>query len=90
MEEETYNPKDVEEWIELAGMAADEGDMEKAREYLWNAVKVDPKCAKAWDYLSHFAQSKADEIYALEKVLELQPDNQNAAERLRLVQEMLD
>jgi Tfp pilus assembly protein PilF len=83
MGEEIYNSKAVEEWIELAGQAADEGDLEKTREYLRNAVKADPECAKAWDYLSHFAQSKDDEIYALEKVLELQPDNQNAAERLQ-------
>ena len=45
MEEETNIPKDVEEWIELAGKAADDGDIEKAREYLQNAVKTDPECA---------------------------------------------
>ena len=90
MEEETNKPKDVEEWIELAGKASEEGDKEKAREYLQNAVNVDPESAKAWGYLSHFAQSKDDEIYALKKVLELQPGNQGAAERLRLVQEMLE
>ena len=90
MEEHTNNSKDVEEWIELTGKAADEGDIEKSREYLWNAVKADPECAKAWDYLSHFAKSKEDEINALEKVLELQPDNINVAERLQLVQEMLE
>jgi Tfp pilus assembly protein PilF len=88
MGEEIYNSKAVEEWIELAGQAADEGDLEKTREYLRNAVKADPECAKAWDYLSHFAQSKDDEIYALEQVLELRTDSTNAAERLRLVQEM--
>ena len=86
MEEEVNIPGDVEEWIELAGKAADEGDFEKTRECLRNAVKADPESAKAWDYLSRFAQSKDDEIYSLKKVLELQPDNQNAAERLQSVQ----
>ena len=90
MKEETNHSKGVDEWIELAGQTADEGDSEKAREYLRNAVKADPECAKAWDYLSHFANSRDEEIHALEKVLELQPDNINAAERLRLVQEMID
>ena len=83
MEEKTYNSKNVDEWIELAGRAADEGDSEKAREYLRNAVKADPESAKAWDYLSHFANSRGEIIHALEKVLELQPENQNAAERLQ-------
>ena len=86
MEEEANTPKDVNEWIELAGNAADEGDLEKAREYLRNAVKADPENPTTWDYLSRFAQSKEDEIFALKKVLELQPDNQNAEERLQVAE----
>jgi Tfp pilus assembly protein PilF len=85
MEEKTSSSKDVEEWINLAGKAADEGDKEKAREYLLNTVKADPGCVRAWDYLSYFAESREEEIYALEKVLELQPENQSAAERLQSV-----
>jgi len=42
VEEETNKPKDVEEWIELAGQAADEGDSKKAREYLQNVFSVKP------------------------------------------------
>jgi len=38
MEETTNNSKDVEKWIHLANMAADEGNKEKARECLLNAV----------------------------------------------------
>lgn len=87
MEEKTITPKDVDEWMDLAGKAADEGDLEKNREYLRSAVKADPENAKAWDYLSHFAQSKEDEVYALKKVLELQPDNQNAAKRLQIAED---
>ena len=82
MEEITNNSRDVEEWIELAGEAADEGDMEKAHEYLLNAVKADPESVQAWNALSFFAKSREEEIHALEKVLELQPENQSAAERL--------
>ena len=82
MEEKPYNSKSVEEWINLSGKAADEGDKEKAREYLLNAVKADPECVRAWDYLSYFAESRDEEINALEKVLELQPENQSAVERL--------
>jgi hypothetical protein len=63
-------------------MAADEGNKEKARECLLNAVEVDPECVRAWDYLSYFAESRDEEIYALEKVLELQPEHHSAAERL--------
>ena len=82
MEEITNNSKDVEKWIDLANMAADEGDKEKARECLLKAVEIDPECVRAWDYLSYFAESRDEEIFALEKVLELQPENQSAAERL--------
>jgi hypothetical protein len=82
MEEKSYNSKGVEEWINLAGKAADEGNKENAHEHLLNAVKADPECVRAWDYLSYFAESRDEEIYALEKVLELQPENQSAAERL--------
>jgi Tfp pilus assembly protein PilF len=85
MGEDTYNLKEVEEWIELAGKAAEEGETEKAREYLLNAVKADPKCVEAWNSLSYLAKSRDEEIHALEKVLELQPGNQSAAERLQSV-----
>jgi hypothetical protein len=46
-------------------------------------VKADPESAKTWDYLSHFANSRDEAIHVLEKVLKLQPDNINAAERLQ-------
>ena len=85
MEEKTNNTKDAEGWIDLANMAADEGNTEKARECLLNAVEVDPESVQAWNYLSYFAGSRDEEIAALEKVLELQPDNQSAAERLQRV-----
>ena len=81
--EEKLRTKPVEGWIELAGRAADEGDLEKAREYLLCAVETDPKSAQAWNALSYFARSKEEEIRALKKVLELQPGHQGAAERLQ-------
>ena len=80
MGEMAYNSKDVEKWINLANIAADEGNKEKARECLLNAVEADPNCVRAWDYLSYFAESRDEEIYALEKVLELQPGYKGAAE----------
>jgi cytochrome c-type biogenesis protein CcmH/NrfG len=86
MEEVTHNPQDVGEWIELANAAADEGNKEKARECLLNAVKADPESVQAWNYLSYFAESRDEEIHALEKVLQLQPENQSAAERLQKVE----
>jgi Tfp pilus assembly protein PilF len=86
MEETTNNSEDVEKWVELATLAADEGNKGKSREYILNAVKVDPECVQAWNYLSYFAESRDEEIHALEKVLELQPENQSAAERLRKVE----
>jgi tetratricopeptide (TPR) repeat protein len=82
MEEIKNTPKDVEEWVDLADIAAEQGDMEKARQYLLYAIKANPECVRAWDYLSHLAESRDEEINALEKVLELQPENPSAAERL--------
>ena len=90
LEEKTYNSKDVEEWIELAGQASQEGDTEKAREYLLNAVKADSENAQTWSALSVFAKSRDEAIQALEKVLELQPGYKGAAERLELLEKMLD
>jgi tetratricopeptide (TPR) repeat protein len=82
MEEATNRSRDVEKWINLANEAADEGNKEETREYLLKAVKVDPECVRAWDNLSYFAESREEEIYALEKVLQFQPENLSAAERL--------
>jgi len=82
MGENTNNLQELEKWINLANMAANEGDLKKARQYLLNVVEVDPECVQAWDYLSYFAESRDEEISALEKVLELQPENHSAAERL--------
>ena len=90
MEEESNNSKGSEKWIELAGQASEEGDTEKAREYLLNAVNADPESAQAWSALSVFARSRDEAIHALEKVLELDPGYKGAAERLELLKKMLD
>lgn len=90
MEEETNNSKGSEKWIDLAGQASEEGDTEKAREYLLNAVNADPENAQAWSALSVFARSRDEAIHALEKVLELDPGYKGAAERLELLKKMLD
>ena len=90
MEEETNNPKSVDEWIELAGQASQEGDTEKARECLLSAVNADPENAQAWMALSVFAKSRNEAIHALEKVLELRPGHKGAAKDLEILKQMVD
>lgn len=81
MDVEANDSRKLEEWFELAGQAADEGVREKAHNYLINAVQADPESRQAWNALSLFARSIDEEIHAVGKVLELQPEHLGVVER---------
>ena len=72
----------------IAAMKA--GDKAKAREILQQAVEENPENAKAWYVLAGAQTDLAARRQALEKVLELKPDNQQAQEQLDKLNQQMD
>lgn len=73
---------DANELIKHGMAAIKAGDKDKARELLQQAVDQEPDNAKAWYLLAGAESSVVARRTALEKVLELKPDNTQAKEQL--------
>ena len=74
---------DVNELIEQGMTAMKAGDNDRARDLLQQAVEQDPDNARAWYMLAGaHSDDMAKRRYALEKVLELKPDNEKAKAQL--------
>lgn len=58
------------------------GDVNAARPILVKLLKTHPELEQAWYMLSFTVQDKRKQIYALEQVLELNPENLKARQRL--------
>jgi len=59
------------------------GNKTEARRILAQVVQQEPKNARAWYLLSQVVEKQDQAVYCLNKVLEIDPQNQQAAERLR-------
>lgn len=73
---------DVDNLIKQGMAAIKAGDKDKARKLLQQAVDQEPENAKAWYFLAGAESSVAARRTALEKVLEIKPDNTQAKEQL--------
>lgn len=62
--------------------AAQRGNVEQAREYLQAAVDLAPSNSTAWLWLAGVLADPAEQKYALEQVLQLDPDNVRAQQGL--------
>lgn len=79
------NPGDVDGWMRLARAREVQGNPDAARAALRGAVKADPKQLQAWLDLSRLTapddaetQGSPEFLSAMEKVLELAPENPQA------------
>jgi len=76
--------------IEKAVAAYKEGNSELSRKLIMSALKQDPKNALAWILLCKVANNMQERIYALKRVLEIDPENQKARRLLEKYQEEFD
>lgn len=65
--------------------AVKKGDRAVARTLLREIINGDPRNPQAWLWLAGVAESVAEVTHCLEKVLEVEPDNQMAMERLSML-----
>jgi hypothetical protein len=65
--------------------AVKKGDRAVARTLLREIVHGDPRNPQAWLWMAGVAESVAEVTHCLEKVLEVEPDNQMANERLSML-----
>jgi twitching motility two-component system response regulator PilG len=65
--------------------AVKKGDRTVARTLLREIVHTDPRNPQAWLWMAGVADSVAEVTHCLEKVLEIEPDNQMANERLSML-----
>mgnify|MGYP000853808291 CR=1 FL=1 len=79
------NPGDADGWMRLARAREVQGNLDAARDALRAAVKADPGRLQAWLDLSRLTapdnvqtQGSAEFLAAMDKVLELAPDNPQA------------
>ena len=68
-----------------AVVAVKKGDRAVARTLLREIVHSDPRNPQAWLWMAGVAESVAEVTHCLEKVLEVEPDNQMANERLSML-----
>ncbi len=60
--------------------AAQDGDREQARKLLSHATAVDPACEDAWMWLASISEYPEELLAFLNRVLEINPENERAAE----------
>ena len=63
--------------------AARNGEKDRARALLQEAVRRDPRSEAAWLWLSSVANDTAERVFCLRKLLEINPNNENAIKGLR-------
>jgi len=63
--------------------AARAGQTAQARQLLQEAARRDPRSEAAWLWLSSLAKDNAERTFCLKKVLEINPNNENALKGLR-------
>ena len=71
-----------DEAIQQAVNLARSGERAAARQLLENTVRQEPQNARAWYLLSQLVDTSKQTIYCLEKVLEVDPTNEQAITRL--------
>lgn len=68
--------------LKLGIQAARAGDYQKAQEYFIEVVKSEPSSEKGWLYLGHCLQEQEKRQYCYQKVLKINPANQDARKAL--------
>lgn len=73
----------VQKLLQAAAQAARSGNKDQARKAFLYVLKLQPENEAAWLGLVTVAQDKKEQLAALKKVLEINPNNQRAQEALR-------
>ncbi len=71
--------------LTVAISLAKDGEIAAARHHLHRVIEQDPENELAWFWLSRCAESRADLIHALERVLEINPQNLEARDALKTI-----
>ena len=65
---------------------AQQGDHDRAREFIAKAVKADPSLKQGWWALAHLVGNKDQQLYCLKQVLKLDPTSKQARAKLETLQ----
>jgi len=79
-----------EQLIQEAVTEARRGNKENARKITKQVVVSDTKNKRAWYVLSQLVEDRGQEEYCLRKILQIQPDNTRAKERLSQIESFQD
>lgn len=78
--------RDSEAQLMVAIRLVNTGDHRVARHYLGKILEEEPENELAWFWLAQCAVSRANQIYALKKVLEINPMNKKARKVLERIE----
>ena len=62
--------------------AAKAGQNDQARQLLQQSLRLDPRSEPAWVWLASIARDKRERLFCLQKLLEINPDNETALQGL--------
>lgn len=77
---------DVELYLSNAKFAASTGNVEEARALLKQVLDYDPRNVRAWLQLADAVSTSKHAMLCLEKALKLEPDNEQARQKLAMYQ----
>lgn len=70
--------------LRLQGItAAKAGQKEQARQLLQQAIRLEPQSEAAWLWLASVARDQRERVFCLRKILEINPNNEQAQKALR-------
>ena len=87
LQEVKPNTAELTELLRKGITAAKAGDKAVARPFLFDAIRLDPQSELAWLWLAWTAESPKEAVLFLEKVLEIDPDNQQATQWLAKIRQ---
>lgn len=73
----------LEEMLQAGVEAAKAKDIEQAQEWLFAVLRINPYSEAAWLWLSGVVESDEDRLECMERVLEINPDNELAQRGLQ-------
>lgn len=76
--------------LRLKGItAAKAGQKEQARQFLQQSIRLDPTSEPAWLWLASVARDPRERVFCLRKILEINPNNEQALKALQTVDPQL-
>lgn len=79
----SVSPDEVEQLVRYSLTIANQGNVAGARTIVRALARQHPDHVRVWIWLSHWAETPAEQYTALERALELDPDHQESRQRLQ-------